>query len=142
MGALDAEINFRDGLVPAVVADVDGPVLVLCYMDAEALARTLQTGLVHVYRRSKGRVMLKGETSGHTQRVEEVRIDCMGNSLLILVRQKGAVCHDGNETCYYRRYDAPRDALEVCARQVFEPAEVYGEPAGETGPAGTDGAPE
>jgi len=126
MEALLEEIKFKDGLVPAVVVETDGTVLVLCYMDREALEKTLRTGLIHVFRRSRGRVMLKGETSGHTQHVEEVRIDCEGNSLLFVVRQRVAVCHTGYSTCYYRRYVPEADAFEICAERVFDPQDVYG----------------
>ncbi len=128
MQALLDAIRFKDGLVPAVVADTDGQVLVLCYMDREALEKTLQSGLIHVFRRSRGRVMLKGETSGHTQAVKEVRIDCDGNSLLFTVEQKVAVCHTGYRTCYYRRYLPEQDAFEICAERVFDPEAVYGRP--------------
>lgn len=126
MQALLDAIRFKDGLVPAVVADTDGQVLVLCYMDREALEKTLQSGLIHVFRRSRGRVMLKGETSGHTQAVKEMRIDCDGNSLLFTVEQKVAVCHAGYVTCYYRRYLPEQDAFEICAERVFDPEAVYG----------------
>ncbi len=126
MQALLDAIRFKDGLVPAVVVGTDGQVLVLCYMDREALEKTLQTGLIHVFRRSRGRVMLKGETSGHTQAVKEVRIDCDGNSLLFTVEQKVAVCHTGYSTCYYRRYLPEQDAFEICAERVFDPEAVYG----------------
>ena len=126
MQALLDAIRFKDGLVPAVVADGEGQVLVLCYMDRAALEKTLSSGLVHVFRRSRGRVMLKGETSGHTQTVKEVRIDCDGNSLLFVVEQKVAVCHAGYSTCYYRRYLPERDAFEICAERVFDPQAVYG----------------
>jgi phosphoribosyl-AMP cyclohydrolase len=115
-------IVFQNGLVPAVIVEADGQVLTLCYMDREALQRTLQTGLVHVFRRSKGRLMLKGETSGHVQRVREVRIDCEGKSLLVVVEQHVAACHAGYRTCYFRRYRPESDELEVCEEKAFEPA--------------------
>ncbi|MBM4040915.1 MAG: phosphoribosyl-AMP cyclohydrolase, partial [Planctomycetes bacterium] len=77
------------GLIPALIFDAaTSQPLTLCYLDRAALERTLETGLVHVFRRSRGRVMLKGETSGHTQRVVEVLVDCDGNSLAIAVEQK------------------------------------------------------
>ncbi|MFO7955770.1 MAG: phosphoribosyl-AMP cyclohydrolase [Candidatus Brocadiia bacterium] len=125
MDALVERLNFQDGLIPAIIASVDGQPLTLCYMDKEALRRTLQTGQVHVFRRSRGRVMLKGETSGHTQQVKEVRVDCADNSLLFLVEQKVAACHAGYFTCYYRCYDAESDELEVCEERVFDPEDVY-----------------
>ena len=123
-----ANLCFRDGLIPAVIIDVgDGCVLTLCYMDREALKQTLLTGKVHVFRRSRGRVMLKGETSGHIQRVRQLRIDCEGNSLLLHVEQEVAACHMGYKSCYYRKYDAGADSLEVTDERIFDPDVVYGE---------------
>jgi phosphoribosyl-AMP cyclohydrolase len=119
-------LEFRNGLVPAVIAATDGQVLTLCHMDREALDKTIQTGKVHVFRRSHGRVMLKGEASGHTQQVVEVRVDCEGKSLLLLVEQRVAACHAGYRTCYYRRYRPESDTLEVCEARVFDPRDVYG----------------
>ena len=117
----------KDGHMPAIIVDADnGQVLTLCYLTKEALAKTLETNLVHVFRRSKGRVMLKGETSGHTQQLQELRVDCEGNSLLAVVRQKVAACHAGYRSCYYRRYRPDLDELEVCEEKVFEPRDVYG----------------
>ncbi|MFO8008399.1 MAG: phosphoribosyl-AMP cyclohydrolase [Candidatus Brocadiia bacterium] len=127
MDELLEALTFQDGLVPAVITDEHGTVLVLCYMDREALRKTLETGRIHVFRRSRGRVMLKGETSGHTQHVKEVRVDCEGNSLLFVVQQKVAACHAGYYSCYYRRYDAEQNVLEVAEERVFDPAAVYGQ---------------
>ncbi len=126
MDNLLKEINFRDGVIPVVVVEADGQVLTLCYMDREALCRTIETGRIHVFRRSKGRVMLKGETSGHVQELKEVRIDCEGNSLLMVVNQRVAACHNGYRTCYYRRYRRAADAIEECEERVFDPGQVYG----------------
>jgi phosphoribosyl-AMP cyclohydrolase len=127
MQKLLEKLNFQDGLIPAVIADREGNVLTLCYMDEEALRRTVESGQVHVFRRSRGRVMPKGGTSGHTQRVVEMRVDCADNSLLVVVEQKVAACHAGYYTCYYRRYDAQEDVLRVCEERVFDPEDVYGE---------------
>lgn len=120
------QITFTDGLIPAVIVEADGQVLTLCYMDREALTKTLETGRVHVFRRSMGRVMLKGETSGHVQRLAEVRVDCEGKSLLLVVHQKVAACHAGYRTCYWRRYEPSQGKLEVCEEKVFDPEDVYG----------------
>ena len=115
-----------NGLIAAIIFDAETHLpLVLCYLDREALAKTLETGLVHVYRRSKGRVMLKGETSGHTQRVVDVLVNCDENSLAIKVEQKVAACHAGYLSCYYRRYDPAADQLEVIADRLFDPDQVY-----------------
>ena len=112
MEELLRHLKFQDGLIPVVVVEADGEVLKLCYMDLEALSKTLKVGLVHVFRRSKGRVMLKGETSGHTQKVKEVRVDCEGKSLVMVVEQHVGACHLGYRSCYHRRYRAGSDALE------------------------------
>ncbi|MFN3467275.1 MAG: phosphoribosyl-AMP cyclohydrolase, partial [Candidatus Brocadiales bacterium] len=114
------------GLIPSIIVDsLDGKVLTLCYMDKEAVEKTLETGLVHVYRRSQKRLMLKGETSGHTQAVKEVLVDCEGNSLLFRVEQKVAACHAGYRSCYYRGFNPKNGELEIRERQVFSPKEVY-----------------
>ncbi len=119
-------LTFKDELIPAVIIDAsDGQVLTLCYMNREALQRTLETRLVHVFRRSKGRLMLKGESSGHTQKVMDIRLDCAGNSLLVAVEQTVAACHAGFKSCYYRRYDPAGDAVEEVEARVFDPEDVY-----------------
>jgi phosphoribosyl-AMP cyclohydrolase len=93
-----------DGLVPAIVQDAtDGTVLTMAYMDAEALRRTLQSGRSWFYSRSRKEYWQKGETSGDRQYVREVRIDCDGDALVVLVDQHGAgACHTGERTCFYR----------------------------------------
>ena len=120
-------IKFNEqGLIPSIIVDsLDGKVLTLCYMNKEAVEKTLETGLVHVYRRSQKRLMLKGETSGHTQAVKEVFVDCEGNSLLLRVEQKVAACHAGYRSCYYRGFNPRSGELEVRERQIFSPKEVY-----------------
>lgn len=126
MALLD-ELALNDqGLIPAVVANVeDGRPLTLCYMNREALERTLESGKVHVFRRSKGRVMLKGETSGHTQEVRRVFLDCEGRSLLFLVKQNVAGCHKGYMSCYFREYDPTSDEINIVEDRVFNPDKVY-----------------
>jgi phosphoribosyl-AMP cyclohydrolase len=120
------KLNFRDGLIPAVIVEEDGQVLTLCYMDREALRRTLESGQVHVFRRSRGRVMKKGQTSGHTQQVRQLKVDCEGNSLLVVVKQNVAACHAGYRTCFYRMYDPESDRLLISEEKAFDPEEVYG----------------
>jgi len=124
---LAEQLNFNErGLIPAIIFDArDNQPLTLCYLDRQALEKTIQSGMVHVFRRSRGRVMLKGETSGHTQRVVEILVDCEGNSLAIKVEQKVAACHAGYYSCYYRRYNPEADALETTAERVFDPEKVY-----------------
>lgn len=120
-------VKFQDdGLIPAVIVDdVSGEVLTLCYMNEDALAKMLETGEVHVFRRSQGRVMKKGETSGHTQAVKAIFIDCEGNSLVIRVDQKVAACHTGHFTCYFTKYNPQTDTTETIGEKVFEPKDVY-----------------
>ena len=94
----------RDGLVPAIVQDAtDGTVLTLAYMDAEALRRTLESGRSWFYSRSRREYWQKGETSGDRQFVREVRLDCDGDALVVLVDQHGrGACHTGERTCFHR----------------------------------------
>ncbi len=93
-----------DGLVPAIVQDAhDGTILTLAYMDAEALRRTLQSGRSWFFSRSRQEYWQKGETSGDRQYVREVRVDCDGDALVVLVDQHGrGACHTGERTCFYR----------------------------------------
>ena len=102
---LMSQLKFDKGrLIPAIIQDVKtNDVLTLCYMNEEALSKTLQTGKVHVWRRSKEKLMMKGETSGCVQSVKEILVDCENNSLLVKVEQTGVACHTGEKTCYHRR---------------------------------------
>jgi phosphoribosyl-ATP pyrophosphohydrolase/phosphoribosyl-AMP cyclohydrolase len=104
-GKLGPQVKWDDrGLVPAVVQDVaDGRVLMLAYMDRESLAKTVETGYTHFHSRSRGVLWKKGETSGHVQRVREIRLDCDGDTVLIRVDQTGPACHTGAPTCFFRR---------------------------------------
>ena len=91
-----------DGLIPAVAQDAEtGEVLMLAWMDAEALRRTLATGRATYWSRSRREYWVKGETSGHTQAVVSVALDCDGDALLVSVNQTGAACHTGNRTCSF-----------------------------------------
>jgi phosphoribosyl-AMP cyclohydrolase len=100
------EVDFskEGGLVPAIVQDAtDGTVLTVAYMDAEALRRTLESGRSWFYSRSRNEYWQKGETSGDRQYVREVRMDCDGDALVVLVDQHGrGACHTGERTCFYR----------------------------------------
>ena len=116
----------KNGLIPAIIVDIaDNQVLTLCYMNDEALKTTIETGKVHVFRRSKGRLMLKGETSGHIQTVKEIYIDCEGNSIEFKVEQKVAACHAGYKSCYYRKCDTDGNNLNIVEKKVFDDADVY-----------------
>ena len=102
-----SELRFdSNGLIPAIIQDEKSRgVLTLCYMNEEALKKTIETGKVHVWRRSLGKLMMKGETSGCVQILKKVSVDCENNSLLIEVQQMGVACHTGEKTCYYRELE-------------------------------------
>ena len=94
------------GLLTAIAVDsASNAVLMIAFMDAEALAKTRETGLAHFHSRSRGRLWLKGETSGHFLRVEEIRVDCDQDALLLLVRPEGPACHTGATSCFYRKLE-------------------------------------
>lgn len=115
-----------DGLIPAVITDAGSKrILVLCYLNREALERTVAEGTVYVYRRSRGEVMQKGVTSGHTQKVVEIRANCDCNSLEIRVEQRVAACHAGYYSCYYRTWDEQQQTWVDAEERVFDPDEVY-----------------
>lgn len=116
----------NDGLLPVGVVDFDTKrLLVLCFMNDEALRRTLETGKVHTYSRSRGRIALKGESSGHLQLVKRVLVNCNEDSLCIEVEQKVAACHTGYFSCYYREADPATGELRVVDERVFDPEKVY-----------------
>jgi len=117
----------KDGLMPIAVADYETKrTLVLCFMDKEALRLTLETGKVHTYSRSRGRVALKGESSGHVQNVKRILVNCNEDSLCIEVEQKVAACHMGYFSCYYREVDPATGEYTAVEERVFDPEEVYG----------------
>ena len=98
------EIKFNEqNLVPVITQDANGEVLMLAYANKEALRLTLQTGKAHYFSRSRRKLWLKGETSGNTQEVQEVLIDCDQDAVLYRVKQKGVACHTGNRSCFYRK---------------------------------------
>jgi phosphoribosyl-AMP cyclohydrolase len=94
------------GLLTAVaVSASDGAVLMVAFMDREALDKTIETGLAHFHSRSRGRLWMKGETSGHVLRVEEILVDCDQDCLVLRVTADGPACHTGAVSCFYRRLD-------------------------------------
>lgn len=115
------------GIVPVIVQDhVSGEVLMLAYMNQEAWEKTVSTGKVHYYSRSRDRLWMKGETSGHRQDVKEIAVDCDADTLLIRVDQHGgAACHEGYRSCFFRHRLANGD-WQVLGERVFDPNTVYG----------------
>ena len=118
-----------DGLVTCVTTDAgSGEVLMVAHMNAEALARTIASGEAWYYSRSRRALWKKGETSGHTQRVVEMRIDCDQDAVLIKVEQAGGACHTGRRSCFYRAVPigtAGTVTLEFRDESVFDPKAVY-----------------
>lgn len=99
----------QHGLITAIAQDVTTrDILMVAFMNEEALAKTRETNLAHFHSRSRGRLWLKGETSGHFLRVEEIRADCDQDALILLVRPEGPACHTGAPNCFYRRLDGDR----------------------------------
>ena len=120
----------REGLIPAVIQDdTTNEVLMVAFMNREALDRTRETGYTHFYSRSSNALWRKGEQSGNTQEVRAIYVNCEENSLLIrVVQHGGAACHNGYRSCYYRRLQ-PDGSYETIAEPVFDPRVVYGEVA-------------
>jgi phosphoribosyl-AMP cyclohydrolase len=123
-----AQIAFdRDGLIPAIAQQYDsGEVLMLAWMSRAAVEQTLATGDVHYWSRSRMKLWRKGETSGQSQRLVELRMDCDGDTLLLLVDQKGVACHTGRRNCFFRAVRAGQ--LQTIAEVVVDPATLYEQP--------------
>ena len=119
-------LKFNDkGLIPAIIQDEKSKeVLTLCYLNNDALEKTIAECCVYVFRRSKNMLMKKGETSGCTQAVRSICIDCEGNSILIKVDQKLAGCHEGYFTCYFRQVDKDGN-IKTLGERLFDPKKVY-----------------
>ena len=95
-----------NGLIPVVVQDAESKsLLMLAYANKEALEKTLSTGFAHYWSRSRGKLWMKGETSGHTQKIKSVVADCDYDALLYVVEQKGNVCHTGKDTCFHHEFE-------------------------------------
>jgi phosphoribosyl-AMP cyclohydrolase len=132
-GAVFAPRFDADGLLPVVATSAaTGEVLMFAYMNAEALARTIETSEAHYWSRSRGQLWRKGEESGNTQRVVEMRIDCDQDALWLKVEQQGkdAACHTGRKSCFYRAVPlgAPGGGVSlrfVDAERQFDPQDVY-----------------
>lgn len=126
MDALQA-VKFDDrGLVCAVAQDAqNGRILMVAWMNAEALQKTLETGFAHYYSRSRQKLWMKGEESGHKQKVREMRLDCDGDALIMKIEQQGGIaCHTGRKSCFYRVW---RDGgWQIADAVLKDAAEIYG----------------
>ncbi len=116
------------GLVPVVAQDYETKdVLMVAYMNEEALDLTLKTNKVHYYSRSRKKIWLKGEESGHTQEVKSILIDCDNDTILIMIDQKVAACHTGYRSCFYRMWDK---GWKIVGKKIFDEKKVYGDTKG------------
>jgi len=120
------EVNWnRDGLVPVIAQEAgSGRVLMLAWMNREALEKTAQTGEAHYWSRSRRRLWHKGEESGHVQNVKAIRLDCDEDAILIEVEQLGGIaCHTGRQSCFFRKLD--RGTWITTDRVIKDPGDIY-----------------
>ncbi len=115
-----------NGLITAVIQDVENDeVLMVGYMNQEAVERTLKTGRTCFWSRSRQQLWVKGEKSGHTQTVYSVSFDCDGDALLIKVEQRGGACHKGYRSCFFREISHDGKSVSIVGGKVFDPNVVY-----------------
>jgi len=115
-----------DGLVPAIIQDIeDGTVLMMAWMNKDSLKATMDSKKTNFWSRSRQKYWVKGESSGHTQEVQEVYYDCDADTLLIKVKQHGAACHVGYRSCFYTQVDFD-GSEKIIGEKLFNPDDVYG----------------
>lgn len=115
------DLKFEDGLITAIAQDYKtGEVLMVAFMDREALEKTIETRKAHYWSRSRRKLWKKGESSGHEQVVREILMDCDGDAVLLKVEQQGGACHTGYRSCFYRNIEG-----KITGEKLFEPDEVY-----------------
>ena len=123
------ELDFKkseSGLLPAIVQEYNsGDVLMLAYINRQSWEMTLATGKAHYWSRSRNKIWLKGESSGHVQIIKEIYVDCDQDTVVFKVEQLGgAACHKGFHSCFYRLVD--KDGLKVVGDKIFDPEKIYG----------------
>ena len=118
----------RTGLIPVIAQDaLSGQVLMMAYMNRDALQRTIETGWATYYSRSRGRLWKKGEKSGHRQKVEQILVDCDQDSLVLRVSVDAGQCHVGYQSCFYRALKkGSGNELQFIAERVYDPQQTYG----------------
>ncbi len=113
-----------DGLYTIIAQDSKtNEVLMVAYANREALEKTLATGKAHYFSTSRKKIWLKGESSGHVQKVSEILVDCDGDAIVYKITQEGGACHTGYRSCFYRKVSG--DSLKVVGEKVFDPTKVY-----------------
>jgi len=125
MTSIEIDFEKLGGMVPAIIQDTESSdILMLGFINREAFDLTIETGFVHYWSRSKKRIWMKGESSGHTQSVKEIRIDCDNDTLLIKVVQNGgAACHEGYKSCFFRVIK--NGTMINDGEKIFNPEDVY-----------------
>ncbi len=123
---LTDHLKFDDkGLVSVIVQDdATGDVLMFAFANAEAVDKTVETRTAHYWSRSRGKLWLKGESSGHTQAVKEILVDCDADCLIYRVEQTSGACHEGYRSCFFRRV-TDSAGLETFCERVFDPKDIY-----------------
>jgi phosphoribosyl-AMP cyclohydrolase len=124
---LNLEFRFNDdGLIPAIVQDAHSHrVLMMAWMNSASIAKTVESGLMHYWSRSRQKLWLKGETSGHTQKVVRWSKDCDADTLLFEVEQTGGACHTGYESCFFQALNRDGSPAEIAEQKVFDPEKTY-----------------
>jgi phosphoribosyl-AMP cyclohydrolase len=118
-----------DGLIPAIIQEQStGRVVMMAWMNRASLEKTIETGLTHFWSRSRQKFWMKGESSGHVQKVKDIAFDCDGDTLLIQVEQTGAACHEGYRSCFFRSA-RPGLSFEITEPQLESPEQIYGKKA-------------
>jgi len=127
MGVMD-ELNFAKGggLLPAIAQDFQSnEILMMAYINSESWAKSIETGKAHYWSRSRNKLWLKGESSGHVQVIKEILVDCDQDTVIFKVEQLGgAACHKGYASCFFRRVESENSFI-IQAEPVFDPQEVY-----------------
>ncbi|MGA2657181.1 MAG: phosphoribosyl-AMP cyclohydrolase [Verrucomicrobiota bacterium] len=116
-----------NGLIPAIIQEQKtGRVLMMAWMNRASIQSTIATGKTHFWSRSRQKFWMKGETSGHTQSVKDIALDCDGDTLLIQVEQIGAACHEGYRSCFFRSLQDGGAAVKTTEPRLLEPDRIYG----------------
>lgn len=116
----------EQGLIPVIVQDyTNGRVLMMAWMNKEALHQTLITGKTVFWSRSRKKYWMKGETSGHYQYVKNIQIDCDADTILIQVEQKGVACHEGYRSCFFRTVEVNKDEPSIIEERLIDPTQLY-----------------